>query len=236
MKTLYLIPSSLGEQEPQLHASIAAVRALEQVDLLFVEHAKSARAFIKQQVVNRPISSFKMLEVSHKEGRGITDLELIEELESVKVAGFMSDAGLPCVADPGAKVVQVARKLGFVIKPLSGPSSIMLALMASGFNGQQFCFHGYLPIQPKPLKDKLVQMEQAVLQNGYTQAFIETPYRNKALMQMLTQVLKPHTLLSIAANVLGENESIHTRSVGEWRRAELWPGKEPAVFLLGVHA
>ncbi len=146
--------------------------------------------------------------------------------------GLLSDAGVPCVADPGSSVVSQAHELGFKVKPHSGPSSLLLALMASGFNGQSFTFHGYLPIDEKERKTKLRELETDSKQNNRTQLFIETPYRNMKLLEACLQSLSNGTRLCVAADLDSNDETIVTRTCGEWKREKLDFHKRPAVFLM----
>ncbi|MDX5320195.1 MAG: SAM-dependent methyltransferase, partial [Bacteroidota bacterium] len=146
--------------------------------------------------------------------------------------GLFSDAGVPCVADPGSQVVAFAHELGMVVKPHVGPSSVLLALMASGFNGQQFAFHGYLPIQEAELKNFLQQLELESARKNQTQIFIETPYRNNKLLENLIKYLKPSTSVCIAADLQSEKEEIRRLTLAEWNKTKLDFHKRPAVFLL----
>jgi 16S rRNA (cytidine1402-2'-O)-methyltransferase len=149
-----------------------------------------------------------------------------------KSIGLLSEAGTPCIADPGADIVRVAQQKNIRVIPLIGPSSILLALMASGFNGQNFIFHGYLPIDKKERKKKLLEMEFNAKKYDQTQIFIETPYRNNQILQSITEVCAAETLLCIASNITAVNESIVTKKVKDWQRRKPNLHKEPAVFLL----
>ena len=144
----------------------------------------------------------------------------------------MSEAGCPGVADPGADVVALAQAEGLKVIPLVGPSSILMSLMASGFNGQGFVFHGYLPVKPDLQAKAIKDLEAEAVRRGQTQIFIETPYRNDAMLQRLTQVLRPDTLLCVAVNITAPDENIVTRSVAQWRKRLPVLGKRPAIFLI----
>jgi 16S rRNA (cytidine1402-2'-O)-methyltransferase len=160
--------------------------------------------------------------------------EIISQLKH-KDGILMSEAGIPCLADPGAEIVRMCHKANIAVKPLSGPGSIYMALAASGLNGQQFTFHGYLPARDKnALHSKLKQMASDVLQRRYTQIFIETPYRNKALFLELLAVLPANILLTVASDITSESEFISTRSIAEWKQMNYEPGKVPVVFCLGI--
>ena len=146
--------------------------------------------------------------------------------------GLLSEAGTPCVADPGSEIVELAHQNGIRVVPLPGPSSILLALSASGFNGQNFAFHGYLPIEKRERQRKIREIERAAYDNDQTQIFIETPYRNKALLEALTQTCKPSSRLCLALNLTTQSEQIFVRSIADWRVSKTDIHKKPAVFLL----
>ena len=148
--------------------------------------------------------------------------------------GLLSEAGLPCIADPGNIMVKWAHKNGIKVVPVNGPSSIILALISSGFNGQQFAFHGYLPIDKDERKSKIRQLEKQVQETGYSQIFMETPYRNQRLLEDLCKFLSPQTALCIAADINNsETEFIKTLSIKEWQKEEIDLHKIPAIFVLG---
>jgi 16S rRNA (cytidine1402-2'-O)-methyltransferase len=233
-KILYLIPSSIGIYQADTHITTYVKEALETVDYLIVEHAKPARLFIKQCELKRKIDTFNLIEIGIKgiESQIKNDIETI--FKNHQTVGMLSDAGLPCVADPGAKWVNLARKHHFKIVPLVGPSSLMLALMASGLNGQAFCFHGYLPVQQHELKTKLSLMSTQIVKDNSTQLFIETPYRNQKLLESLLQFIPENIRLCIALNILQEDESIETKSIKEWKKNTPQLLKIPCLFLLGT--
>lgn len=232
-KQFYLIPSSLGEDSIDKEITTFHKTVLEQIEVLWVEHAKPARAFIKSCHLQRTIQSFDIREIAKNEFDHIELNEISESLVQYSKVGFMSDAGLPCIADPGAALVDLARKKKFEIIPLVGASSLMLGLMASGLNGQQFVFHGYLPVQPKELKRALKGMETEVLNSGYTQIFIETPYRNNNLFLHLRENINPHIRLCLATNLLQNNQRIDTQTIAEWNTNPIAIYKNPTIFLLG---
>jgi 16S rRNA (cytidine1402-2'-O)-methyltransferase len=150
-----------------------------------------------------------------------------------KNIGIISDAGCPGVADPGQDLIAVAQDIQLTIHPLVGPSSILLALMASGLNGQQFQFHGYLPIQEQDRQKALKKLEADAVKSGSTQIFIETPYRNNALIQTIIRALDPNTRLCIAVDITGTEESIRTKDIATWKREEVNIHKKTAIFLIG---
>ncbi len=159
---------------------------------------------------------------------------LLDPLLKGRDAGLISEAGLPCIADPGSLLVAAAHKNRIRVHPIPGPSSIFLALESSGFNGQQFSFHGYLPIDKKELRSKIRELESAARSTGYTQIFMETPYRNNKLVEEVLSTCHNETLLSIAAELTLSGEFIKTLSIDEWKKEKPDLHKRPAVFLLSV--
>jgi 16S rRNA (cytidine1402-2'-O)-methyltransferase len=231
--TLYLIPVPLGEnlQGEIPEATLAVVRSLTH---FVVEHPKTARKWIKAMEHPAPLPSLWMEELN--EHTPDEDLHhLLKPLSEGHSLGIMSEAGCPGIADPGAKLVQLAHKKAIPVVPLVGPSSILLALMSSGMNGQAFTFHGYLPNKQGALQPAIKKLEQTARQQKVTQAFIETPYRNQALFQTLVQTLQPDTLLGIAASLTTADAQIKTLTVAEWRKQEA-PDlhKKPSVWLIGM--
>lgn len=156
----------------------------------------------------------------------------LKGLEENKNIGLFSEAGIPCVADPGAIVVKMAHQQNATIRPVSGPSSLLMALSASGFNGQNFAFNGYLPIDAKKRREKIKELEQRVFQENQTQLFIEAPYRNNALMEAFLATCRAETLLCVASNVTAPQEFIHTKSIPAWRKQKPDLHKKNTVFLL----
>lgn len=197
-----------------------------------VENVRTARRWIR-----RCDPSFSFEGVEFKELNGHTPREevwqMLNPLRSGEPVGVMSEAGCPAVADPGADVVAIAQKEGLKVVPLVGPSSILMSLMGSGFNGQSFCFHGYLPIDEKERRHCLRHLERESEKENRTQIFIETPYRNNKLLGMMAETLLPDTLVCVACNLTDrEKESIKTRKASEWRRGGWDYNKQPAIFLI----
>ena len=230
--SLYLIPSTLGdtptEQVIPGHHKVILNRLRE----FIVEDIRSSRRFLKR--IDKSIEpdnlNFQLLN-EHTSEEDIPCL--LDPLRTGKDMGLLSEAGLPCVADPGATLVRIAHDENMNVIPLSGPSSIFLALMASGFNGQNFAFHGYLPRDMRSRTKKLKELERISAQTGQTQIFIETPYRNKAMLETILHCCGSQTHLCIAAGLTTNQEFISTKSIMEWRktkRPEIH--KIPAVFLL----
>jgi 16S rRNA (cytidine1402-2'-O)-methyltransferase len=229
---LYLIPSPLGENA--LDAIPAgAIAILYSLDFLVVENAKTARRFIKKTNPPKPLDTYHISELNeHTPPAGIPDL--LSPVLQGKDLGLLSEAGCPGVADPGAALVALAHEKGIEVVPCVGPSSILLALMASGMNGQQFCFHGYLSSKPGELAKGLKRLEQLSDKQQQTQIFIETPYRNRQLIAQAFQTLSPETLFCIAADLTLPTQFIATKKIATWNKSTL-PDlhKRPAVFLIG---
>jgi 16S rRNA (cytidine1402-2'-O)-methyltransferase len=232
MAELYLVPNVLSEGDWQnvLPACIFAV--LTQTRYYIVENVRTARRFLKQ--VNREIDIEKLtffeLNKFTKQADIPHFLIPIEQGENVAV---ISEAGCPGIADPGADVVKIAHQKGYKVIPLVGPSSIVLALMASGLNGQNFAFNGYLPVKANERSGLISKLENLAKAKGQTQIFIETPYRNNQLVNDLLKTCSSSTLLCIAANLTGENEFVVTKSIGQWKGNVPDLHKQPAIFLIG---
>ncbi|HYL88597.1 MAG TPA: SAM-dependent methyltransferase [Burkholderiales bacterium] len=188
-----------------------------------VENAKSARAFLG--ALGMPVRELSIVAIGEK-------ADLLAPLRAGRALGLLSEAGCPALADPGAQLVEAAHREGFRVVPLIGPSSIVLALMASGLEGQRFAFCGYLPRDAGERAQRIRQLEQRSRRERETEVFIETPYRNEALLAALLESCAPATRLCVAADLTLGTESIRTQSVAEWRRSKGTIGKRPAVFLL----
>jgi 16S rRNA (cytidine1402-2'-O)-methyltransferase len=228
---LHLIPTNLSEPfSPSAILPASVIATTCGLNHFIAENAKTARAFLKAIGVTRPIAEINIVELDkHTKASNYTDL-LAPLLNGYDV-GLVSEAGAPAVADPGALVVAAAHRAGITVRPHVGASSILLALMASGLNGQCFQFHGYLP-QDKNDRIKTIQtLERESKQKRATQLFIETPYRNQALMQDLLSALSPASTLSIAIDLTGEHEKIQTKSIADWRRLNVGLEKLPTIFL-----
>lgn len=219
---LYAIPTPLGgEARDALPApALATIRNIRD---FAVENAKSARAFLG--ALGLPVRELNIVEIADK-------ADLLAPLRAGRALGLLSEAGCPAIADPGAQLVEAAHREGFRVVPLIGPSSITLALMASGLEGQRFAFCGYLPREAGPRAKRIRELETRSRRERETEVFIETPYRNEALFSALLEVCAPTTRLCVAADLTLPTESVRTRSVAEWRRSKGAIGKRPAVFLL----
>lgn len=230
--TLYLIPASLGDSPPSDIWPAGVTRSAAELSSFIVENAKSARAELKRMGLARPIQEIEIRELPRAPNQ--TDLDtLLDPLSAGKSAGLMSEAGAPAVADPGAALVRAAHARGIRVAPLVGPSSLLLALMASGLNGQNFTFHGYLPSREPERSRRIGELEHESRRTGRTQLFIETPYRNTALFEALLAGCRAETLLCLASELTTESEHVATRSIAEWRAgAKPNLDKRPTVFLL----
>ncbi len=229
---LYLIPTPLGPDSmhtipPYVVEHIHALR------YFVVERARTARRFIKATHPPYAIQELHIEELNeHTPPAQVASL--LTPLRQGHGVGLLSEAGCPAIADPGAQLVRLAQAEGLSVVPLVGPNAILLALMGSGFNGQQFCFHGYLPRTQRQLVRQLRRLEQQVHRMGTTQIFIETPYRNHSLFKTLITMLSPHTALCIACDLTLPTQWIYTRTIAQWRtRPPADFHKRPAVFLLG---
>lgn len=227
---LFLIPTFLSETSKDLIPA-TNLKVIHQLRVFIAEREKTARAFLKSCETPIPQNDLVFLPMDKRS----TDDEFASYLEhclSGEDMGLVSEAGLPCVADPGAKVVNLAQSMGIEVVPMQGMSSIMLALMASGFNGQSFRFIGYLPHDKKQKVHVIRELEKRAGADE-TQIFIETPYRNHAVLEELTRNLHPETSLCIASDLTGPNQQIRTRSIQQWKNEKIDIHKIPAVFLIG---
>lgn len=229
---LFLIPAPLGENDfnyffPSINSEI-----IQDIDYFIVEELRTGRRFIKQLGMKKPIESLDFQLLNEHSKPKDCDQYLNPCLKG-KHVGLLSEAGTPCVADPGNLVVAQAHKLGIEIIPLIGPNSIILGLMGSGFNGQKFAFNGYLCRDRKDREKELRFYESILLKSGQTQIFIETPYRNNHFFQSMLAVCKPHLKICLATNVATNEQSIRTKTVEEWQKETVDIHKQPTVFLLG---
>ena len=222
---LYAIPSPLGGVAiDALPASaLLTVRSLRD---FVVENAKTARAFLKS--VGCDPKEVRIRELNEK----VSVHELLQPVREQRSLGLLSEAGCPAIADPGALLVEAAHREGIRVVPLVGPSSIVLALMASGLEGQRFAFCGYLPREPEGRKRKIRELEARSRKERETQIFIETPYRNDALFGALLQACRSETLVCVASDLTLNSQDVRTKSVAQWRGARHAIGKRPTVFLL----
>lgn len=228
---LYLIPTTLGDTAPLEVLPISVKRAIERIDHYIVENEKTARRFIKK-IISSKSQSDLVMEVLNK----FTDPAMLPSfldpcLQGLDV-GLISEAGCPGIADPGAEITLLAHQKGIKVVPMAGPSSILMAMMSSGLNGQNFAFNGYLPIDATERKEAIKSLEKKSKALGQSQIFIETPYRNEKLLDELKKRLKPTTLLCLAVDITLPEETIITQSVEKWNSTSLNLNKRPAIFIL----
>lgn len=228
---LYLIPNTLGEGlvEEVLPAIVPTI--VSGLRHFVVENSKEARRFIKKVSPDVPQPDL-VLSPLHKHIDRTEIQKYLNPCMGGMDMGLLSDAGVPGVADPGAEVVALAHKLGIQVRPLVGPSSILLAMMSSGLNGQSFAFNGYLPIEKSERKKALIKFERRSKEEGQSQAFIETPYRNNKLFLDLLALLNPSTLLCVAADLTLDSEYIKTHRIDAWKKIKFDLHKRPAIFII----
>lgn len=228
---LYLFPVGLSEGSPADVLPQVNIDLLRQVRHFVVENLRSARRFLKSVDRNINIDELTFVELSeHTPAEAVP--AMLEPLKRGEAIGVISEAGCPAVADPGSDLVAAAQRAGFKVVPLIGPSSILLSLMASGFNGQRFAFEGYLPIDEGARAKRLKEMQQRIVREHQTQIFIETPYRNNRLLAELCAKLPGNMLLCVASDITGQKQSIVTRPLSAWSKAKYDYNKIPTIFLL----
>ncbi|MFM8709817.1 MAG: SAM-dependent methyltransferase [Sphingomonadales bacterium] len=227
MTTVYLIPAPLDPDVTQVLPAYV-MEAIKECKVFFVENERTTRRYFKKCWKEMVIDEYGW----HTIGEPGVDKAFLEALNNHRTIGIVSEAGCPGVADPGQELTALAHRHGATVKPLVGPSSILLALMASGGNGQQFHFYGYLPIEEKAREKMIRQIESAAKKENTTQLFIETPYRNNQLLAALLQQLQPSTLLCLAVALTGPAEWVRTQTVAEWKQQLPDLHKRPVIFLV----
>jgi len=227
---LYLIPTPLGPGAPGDVLPAAVQARVRSLRYFIAERPRSARAFLKEIGLPCPLAEVRIATLDEQTPpEGLPDLLAPLEREA---GGLLSEAGAPAVADPGAALIRLAHARGVRVAPLVGPSAVLLALMASGLEGQRFAFHGSLPVDERALGHRVRELESESRRLRQTQVFIETPYRNDRLLRALLRACKPATLLCVATELTLATESVRTRDVAAWRGAAVQIGKRPTVFLL----
>lgn len=227
---VYLVPTMIDENAPETIPPYIA-EAVKQCHVFFVENERTARRFLKRIWKEMVIDDYKWYTIHKAEAE--VKAEFTRLLLSGRNIGIISEAGCPGIADPGQILVQAAQQAGAVVKPLVGPNSMLLALMASGMNGQHFRFSGYLPIDNAQRIKAIKALEAEIIKTNCTQIFIETPYRNNQLLEVILKTCSPSLRLCIAASVTSPMEFIKTLSVGEWKKHTPELHKKPVIFLLG---
>lgn len=228
---LYLIPTTLGDTEPLEVMPISVKKVIEKLDYFIVENEKSARRFIKKITPAKSQGSLQLMLLDKYSDELETKnyLDVCDEGFSV---GLLSEAGVPAVADPGATIAKLAHKKGIQVVPLVGPSSILLAMMASGMNGQSFTFNGYLPIEKADRKKAIKELERISKEKNQSQIFIETPYRNEKLLDDLKAILSPETRVCVACDITLPTEYIKTLTIKEWKNVKTDLHKRPTIFIV----
>ncbi|MBO6495005.1 MAG: SAM-dependent methyltransferase [Roseivirga sp.] len=228
---VYLIPNVISAETQEAVIPAQVRSAILETDIFYVEDLRTARRYVSSLKLGLTIEELDFRVLDKK-----TSFEDCFEIAQIalegKNLGVISESGCPGVADPGARLVHMAQQLGIKCKPLVGPSSILMALMASGFNGQSFAFHGYLPIDRKERQQKIRQLEKESKEKDQTQIFMDTPYRNEALLFDIIKVARADSFLCVARDITGEKELIRTKSVAKWNAKEIDLKKIPTIFLL----
>lgn len=233
---LYLIPTPIAEGPFNQFFPAFNAEIINQIDYYIVEELRTARRFLRYAGINKRIDELTFFELN-EHTQGVELNEYLQPCLDGHNVGLMSEAGIPCVADPGNVAVAKAHQLDIPVVPLIGPSSLILALMGSGLNGQSFTFHGYLPVGPDDRERRIKALEADAIKTGRTQMFIETPYRNRRMIDSICRVCQPATRLCIAANVTAQDQLLKTQSISKWRKyfsdEKNLLGKQPCIFLIG---
>lgn len=228
---LYLIPTTLGDNEPLEVLPLSVKKVIEELDHFIVENEKTARKFIKRITPRKSQPSLVILKLD-KYADQLEVRTYLDVCETGVSVGLLSEAGVPAIADPGAEIVKLAHEKGIRVVPLVGPSSIILAMMASGFNGQHFTFNGYLPIDTSERKAAIKSLERLSKEKNQSQIFIETPYRNEKMFTDLKSTLTPGAKLCIACNITLEDEYIRTLEIKDWKNQHPDLHKKPTIFII----
>jgi len=228
---LILIPNLIGEENFQDSITKKIVQTIKKTNFYIVENTRSARRYIKKIVPEKSIEEIIFFAYGKHNTFNIEE-DFLQNILSGNDIGLISEAGVPAVADPGSKIVEYAHQYNIKVIPLVGASSILLALMSSGMNGQNFAFNGYLPIEKKDQIKKIKYLENISKKTNQTQIFMETPYRNNKLFKTLISVCNNNTKLCIATNITQDNESIITKDIREWKTLKINIDKQPSIFLI----
>lgn len=228
---LYLMPNLIGNCDINFAIPSMNVEIINNIDVFIVENIREARRYLKK--LNSTININELIFYEINKHVKVEEIFInLNNIEKGKKIGLISDAGLPCIADPGNIIVMWAHEQKIKVIPLVGPSSIFLALMASGLNGQNFAFNGYIPVEKKDRISKIKQLEMRSKNEKQTQIFMDTPYRNNALFSDLLQHLSANTKLCIACNIMEENEFINTKTINEWKKNKIDFNKKPCIFII----
>jgi len=229
---LYLIPTILGEGTQETTLPSPILKAIKEIDIFIVENLRTARRHIKKIDREKNIDTTTFYSYGKHDTLNL-EQDFLPHILSGQDVGLLSEAGLPCVADPGSEIVAYAHDFQIDVVPFVGPSSILLALMASGLNGQNFAFTGYLPIDKSERTKTIRQLEKLIKKTGQTQIFMETPYRNNQLIEALLKTCSNNTKLCIASDITLSTENIKTQTIDEWKQTDINIHKKPAIFLIG---
>ena len=232
---LYMIPCPISDQT-EVYDVVPETnrRVIDSLDYFIVENVRSARRFLSKAGIQRKIDELEFVELNEHTIAGQAVEAMIKPLLAGRSAGVISEAGVPGVADPGALIVEACHKHNIRVVPLVGPSSILLAMMASGLNGQSFAFNGYLPVKPPERSKAIKALERRAHVEHQSQIFIEAPYRNVKLMEQMLQVCAAETMLTVACDITSPEELIVTRSVAQWRKSGVPDiAKRPTIFIIG---
>ena len=228
---LYLIPTTLGDNEPLEVLPALIKNVIENTDIFIVENEKTARRFIKRICPEKPQSSLQLFPLNKFTEASELPSFLSPCLNGINV-GLLSEAGCPGVADPGADIVKIAHAKNIKVVPLVGPSSILLAIMSSGMNGQSFAFNGYLPIDKGERKSEIKRLERLSFEHNQSQIFIETPYRNNKMIEDLSSVLENNTDVCVACDLTLPSEFIKTQTANAWKKNKVDLHKRPTIFII----
>ena len=227
-----MVPNLLGATKPEQVLPQGTLSIVKSLKHFVVENTRTTRRVLSRIGMDTPINEIEFIELDKHNARNLDLMEHLGACLNGEDMGLMSEAGTPCVADPGALVVDLAHSAGIQVVPLTGPNAMILALMASGFNGQAFAFHGYLPIKNPERQNAIKDLERRSAANNETELFIETPFRNNTMLEDLCKNLHPATRLCIASNITCEDEQIISQDIAEWKKFKGDLSKKPAVFLI----
>ena len=228
---LYLIPTPLGENPPLEVLPLTVKKIIEDQNHFIIENEKAARRFIKKIAPNKNQDQLILYPLNKFITQEETETYL-DQCEAGVSMGLFSDAGCPGIADPGSVIVAKAHRLGIQVKPIVGPSSLILAMMSSGMNGQNFAFNGYLPIEKKKRRQAIIKFEKKAIKDNQAQLFIETPYRSDSLLNELLKVLLSNTLLCVGCDLSLKNEYIKTLTISQWKNEKADLNKRPCIFII----
>lgn len=231
--TLYLIPSVIADNTADLAIPGGNLLIINSLKEFIVEEERTARRFLKSIGYDKSLDEVTLYSLN-KHTDSVNIPSFLEPLIAGKDMGLISEAGCPCIADPGSEIVMLCHKNGIHVRPLTGPSSILLALMASGLNGQNFAFNGYLPIEKGERAKKIKELEQRAAKEKQSQIFMEAPYRNMQLLNDILKICNPSTLLCIASEIMSDSENIKTASINDWRTKPPELHKKTAIFIISV--